>query len=194
MRILHLSDTHLDRVDGPNGHGVNARDSLRRILDACREVQNIDVVVVTGDIADDGSREAYADALELIGGFVRERRVPAIFSTGNHDERQAFMDVLGSGHVGTTGTGQPTDMLSSAHGERTAVSHVAGYRIVTLDSLVPGKGYGRISGAQLVWLREVLAEPAPNGTILAFHHPPIALDVEAPAQDWTAAFCLPSTS
>jgi Icc protein len=178
MRILHLSDPHLDCVDGPNGHGVNARESLRRILLDCRAVQDIDVVVVSGDLADDGSREAYTDVLELIGGFARERRVPTIFSTGNHDERQAFTDVLGSGHVDATGTDHPADLLSSADGERAAISQVGGYRIVTLDSLVPGKGYGRISRAQLDWLHEALTEPAPNGTILAFHHPPIALDVE----------------
>jgi 3',5'-cyclic AMP phosphodiesterase CpdA len=178
MRILHLSDTHLDRVDGPNGHGVNARESLRRILEDCREVQNIDVVVVSGDLADDGSREAYIDVLELVGGFASERRVPTIFSTGNHDERQAFTKVLGSGHVDAAGADRPADLFSSVDGERAATSQVAGYRFVTLDSLVPGKGYGRISQAQLDWLREVLAEPAPNGTILAFHHPPIALDVE----------------
>jgi len=178
MRILHLSDTHLDRVDGPNGYGVNARESLRRILHDCRDVRNIDVIVVSGDIADDGSREAYTDALELIGGFARERRAPSIFSTGNHDERQAFTEILGSGHLDATGADQPTDRLRSADGERAAISHVAGYRMVTLDSLVPGKGYGRISRAQLDWLRGVLAEPAPNGTVLAFHHPPIALDVQ----------------
>jgi len=34
---------------------------------------------------------------------------------------------------------------------------------------------GRISKAQLAWLRNVLAEPAPNGTVLAFRHPPIVV-------------------
>jgi 3',5'-cyclic AMP phosphodiesterase CpdA len=104
---LQLSDTHVDQVDGPNSAGVNARESLRRILDDCREVENIDVVVVNGDVADDGSREAYVVVLELIGGFARERGIPAIFSTGNHDEREAFAEVLGSGHVDATGIDQP---------------------------------------------------------------------------------------
>ncbi|WP_405552267.1 metallophosphoesterase family protein [Streptomyces canus] len=50
--------------------------------------------------------------------------------------------------------------------------------VVTLDSLVPGKDYGRIGRAQLDWLGEVLAAPAAHGTLLAFHHPPVALEVE----------------
>ena len=87
MRILHLSDTHLTLATGFDGDSVDTRESLRRILHDCRGLPGLDVVVVTGDVADDSSREAYADALELVGGFAGERRIPAVFSTGNHDER-----------------------------------------------------------------------------------------------------------
>jgi Icc protein len=175
MRILHLSDTHLTRLPGGNQDGVDTRESLRRILHDCRELPGPDVVVVTGDVADDGSREAYTDALDLVGGFARQRRIPAIFSTGNHDERAAFTAVLGSGHFDAEGRDRPEDRLDSADGERAAVTTVAGHRIITLDSLVPGKGYGLVSAAQLGWLRDVLAEPAPQGSVLALHHPPVVV-------------------
>jgi Icc protein len=99
----------------------------------------------------------------------RERDIPAILTTGNHDERHAFTQVLGTGHR------EPTTYLESADGERAAVSLIDGFRFVTLDSLVPGKGYGRIGPVQLSWLRDVLDTPSPYGTILAFHHPPIAV-------------------
>jgi 3',5'-cyclic AMP phosphodiesterase CpdA len=169
MRILHLSDTHITASAGLNQDGVDSRESLRRMLRDCGELPGLDVVVVSGDVADDGSAEAYADALELVGGFARQRRIPAIFSTGNHDERAAFTAVLGSGHVG------PDRQLESAGGERAAASMVAGYRIITLDSLVPGKAYGLLSDAQLGWLRDVLAEPAPYGSVVVFHHPPVVV-------------------
>lgn len=51
-----------------------------------------------------------------------------------------------------------------------------GYRVITLDSLVPGEIHGWISDAQLGWLQEVLADPSGAGTVLVLHHPPIALD------------------
>jgi Icc protein len=169
MRILHLSDTHVRRATGPDGRGVDARESLRLMLRDCADVPAIDVLVVTGDVADDGSREAYADVRDLVETFTRERDIPAILSTGNHDERHAFTQVLGVGHR------DPAVHLESADGERAAASLINGFRFVTLDSLVPGKGYGRISPAQLTWLRDLLATPSPYGTVLAFHHPPIAL-------------------
>ncbi|GAA2894048.1 hypothetical protein Acy02nite_55590 [Actinoplanes cyaneus] len=71
MRILHLSDTHLTRDAGPNHYGVDPAASLRLMLRDCGELRELDAVVVTGDVADDGTSEAYAQAWQLIGGFAR---------------------------------------------------------------------------------------------------------------------------
>jgi 3',5'-cyclic AMP phosphodiesterase CpdA len=50
---------------------------------------------------------------------------------------------------------------------------VNGLRIVALDTSVPGHHHGEVSDAQLAWLARVLDVPAPCGTILAMHHPPL---------------------
>ncbi|KUL27230.1 metallophosphoesterase [Streptomyces regalis] len=173
MRILHLSDTHIERTDGPNKYGVNATDSLRLMLAELRHQRDVDAVVVTGDIADDGSVEAYTAVRELVGGFAQRLGAPVFYTTGNHDERDAFGKVLAGGHP------EPELVLDSEASERAAVSTVAGWRFVTLDSLVPGKVYGHLGTAQLDWLRGALSEPAERGTVLAFHHPPISLDISA---------------
>ncbi|WP_449349117.1 metallophosphoesterase family protein [Streptomyces shaanxiensis] len=169
MRIVQLSDTHVERTDAPNRNGVNATDSLRLMLAELRHLRDVDAIVVTGDIADAGDVEAYAAVRELVGEFARPLQAPVFYTTGNHDEREAFGKVLGSGHA------EPEAVLETGAAERAAVSTVGGYRFVTLDSLVPGKVYGRIGAAQLDWLREVLRTPAEHGTVLAFHHPPISL-------------------
>lgn len=159
----------MERVDAPNGNGVDATESLRLMLAELRHVRGVDAVVVTGDIADDGAVEAYARVRELVGDFARPLHAPVFYTTGNHDEREAFGKVLGSGHT------EPQTVLETDASERAAVSTVGGYRFVTLDSLVPGKVYGRISAGQLEWLRGVLRDPAERGTVLAFHHPPLSL-------------------
>ncbi|MGN9760795.1 metallophosphoesterase family protein [Streptomyces sp. SD31] len=178
MRILHLSDTHIERTDAPNKNGVNATDSLRLMLAELGHQRNVDAVVVTGDIADDGAVEAYTAVRELVGEFARRLGAPVFYTTGNHDERDAFGKVLGSGHP------EPELVLDSEASERAAVSTVGGWRFVTLDSLVPGKVYGELSRRQLGWLREVLSQgqspgQPERGTVLAFHHPPISLDISA---------------
>ncbi|MFF4802567.1 metallophosphoesterase [Streptomyces sp. NPDC001351] len=178
MRILHLSDTHIERTDAPNRHGVNATDSLRLMLAELRHQRDVDAIVVTGDLANDGAVEAYTTVRELLTEFALPLNAPVFCTTGNHDEREAFGKVLGSGHLAADGGERAETVLESAAGERAAVSVVGGWRFVTLDSLVPGKVHGWLGDEQLAWLRGVLATPAEKGTVLALHHPPIALDVE----------------
>jgi Icc protein len=178
MRILHLSDTHIERTDAPNRHGVNATDSLRLMLAQLRHQRGVDAIVVTGDLANDGAVEAYTTVRELVTAFALPLDAPVFCTTGNHDEREAFGKVLGSGHLTAGGIERAEAVIESAAGERAAVSTVDGWRFVTLDSLVPGKVHGWLGAEQLAWLRGVLATSAPKGTVLALHHPPIALDVE----------------
>jgi 3',5'-cyclic AMP phosphodiesterase CpdA len=172
MRILHLSDTHLDRSGGPDADGADGTAALRCLLGELRYLDDLDAVVVTGDVADDGSREAYARASEMLAGYAGRRGADVFYTTGNHDDRAAFADVLGDGHA------HAQAVFEGAAGERAAASTVGAWRLITLDTLVPGKGYGRLHAGQLTWLRDQLASPAPSGTVLAFHHPPVTLDVE----------------
>jgi len=183
-RILHLSDTHVTG-SGFDQDGVNAAAALDRMLLDARRVPDVDVVVVSGDVADDGSEAGCAAVRERVGGFAAARGVPHVYSTGNHDTREAFAAVLGSGHLAADGT-DIGRLAPDVDGERAAVSDVDGLRVVTLDSLVPGSVHGQISAAQLEWLRDTLAEPAPAGSVVALHHPPVYLD-QSP---WAPMFML----
>lgn len=166
-RILHLSDTHVTG-SGFDEDGVDAAGSLDRILHDARFVPDLDLVLVTGDIADDGSAEGCAAVLQRVGAFARERGIPHVYTTGNHDAREPFAKVFGSAHLGPDGVD-----LGSPGPQRTAVSEVSGLRIITLDSLVPGSVHGVVDEDQLAWLGGLLSQPAPAGSIVALHHPPI---------------------
>ncbi len=170
-RILHLSDTHVT-ASGFDADGVNALASLDWVLFDCRRLEDLDLVIVSGDIADDGSEEGCRLVRERVGKFAEERGIPHIYTTGNHDRRPAFSKALGSGHLQADGA-DIGRILTGCGEEVAAVSEVAGLRVVTLDSLVPGRVHGVISQAQLDALAEVLTTPAPSGTVVAFHHPPM---------------------
>lgn len=171
MKILHLSDTHLASGGRLHRTGVDAAEALAALLAELEPLRDLAAVVVTGDVADDGAAEAYAKARDMIGAYARGRGAPLVFTTGNTDDRDAFAEVLGSGHLDDGG--RAAAVVESPGPERAAASMLGGLRLVTLDSLVPGEVHGLIGGAQFGWLRDVLAEPAPDGTVLAFHHPPI---------------------
>lgn len=174
MRILHISDTHINGTDQPFPDGVDARSCLTGMLDDCAEVGPLDLVVHSGDVTNDGSVSGYEFAAAAVGGFARAHGAAYVYCMGNHDARSSFGQVLGGGHHGADGvqSGRP---MPSADDERAAVSEVAGYRVVTLDTSVPGQVHGWLSDAQLAWLEGVLAEPASRGTVLVMHHPPVVV-------------------
>ncbi|GAB2643895.1 metallophosphoesterase family protein [Kribbella swartbergensis] len=172
-RVLHLSDTHVSRI-GPDEDGVDGLAALRQLLYDVRHVPSLDLVVISGDIADDGSKEGCLAVRSAVGAFCRERGIPHVYSTGNHDRREGFAAVLGWGHLGPDDA--PIGRRAEFDGVIAAVSVVNGLRVITLDSLVPGETHGVLGRDQLDWLEAELATPAPARSIVVLHHPPISVD------------------
>lgn len=165
--IAHLSDTHFLGADdagsprplyGRVDTDASAAAAMRRLRGM--GVQ-LDAIVITGDIADIAEDAAYRRVRALVEPVAEELGAALIWVMGNHDQREAFRREL------LTGAEQAGD----APVDR--VDDVGGLRIITLDSTVPGYHHGEITPAQLDWLRGVLATPAPHGSVLALHHPPI---------------------
>lgn len=167
--LLHLSDTHL-RAHGSRLYDrIDAEERLGKALTAITDSgMRPHALVFTGDLADFGEPEAYERVRSLVEPVAEAVDARVIWVMGNHDERAAFRRGLWGR---ADDSGRPVDR----------VDEIDGLRIVTLDTSVPGKHHGELSDAQLSWLRCVLAVPAPLGTILAMHHPPVpsVLDLAA---------------
>ncbi|QEW03684.1 phosphodiesterase [Microbacterium lushaniae] len=169
--LLHLSDTHLRALGSRLYDAVDSDASLARALTAI-EASGVrpDALVFTGDVADHGEDEAYARVRELVEPLAERLDAKVIWVMGNHDDRTAFRAHL----LPEEASAPPTAPVDR-------VDELDGLRIVTLDTTVPGYHHGEVSDAQLQWLADVLATPAPHGTILALHHPPVpsVLDLAA---------------
>jgi 3',5'-cyclic AMP phosphodiesterase CpdA len=158
--IIHLSDTHL--VAGPTGlYGKVDSEALLRRLFAGLEASGAtpEALVFTGDLADVGEPEAYATLRSIVEPAAERLGAQVIWVMGNHDDRGAFRSAL----LGQYPSSAPVDR----------VYDVNGLRIIALDSTVPGAHHGLVTDAQLDWLAEELSWPAPHGSILAMHHPPV---------------------
>lgn len=166
--LLHISDTHLLAGGGSLYDRVPSEQHLRRLFDEFEASgARPEAIVFTGDLADRGEPDAYRRLRGIVEPVADDLGAQVVWVMGNHDERGAFRTEL----LDEPASDAPVD----------AVVHVGGLRIVTLDSTVPGLHHGEVSREQLDWLRAVLAQPAPHGTILAMHHPPVpsVLDLAA---------------
>jgi len=160
--LLHLSDTHLRAAGSRLFDLVDARERLTRAL-AAIEASGIspDGIIFTGDLVDLGESEAYGDLRALVEPFAARLQSRVFWVMGNHDDRAQFRRRLLDEQPGSVPA--PVDR----------VDELDGLRLVTLDTSVPGAHYGELRDEQLAWLAGVLSTPAPLGTILAMHHPPV---------------------
>ncbi len=157
--IAHISDPHLLAGDVRQYGAIDTADHLRAALARLAHLDPApQALVFTGDLADKAEPAAYALLREIVEPVAAELGAEVVWTMGNHDERAEFA----AGLYDEDGDG-PQDR----------VHDIAGLRIVALDTSVPGYHHGELTGDQLAWLAEVLATPAPHGTLLALHHAPI---------------------
>lgn len=159
LTIAHLSDTHF-------GGRTSAAGRTRRVLDHLAAMDPpVDVVLVTGDIADHGTPEEYAEAGRVLGEWGGP--APMLVLPGNHDVRHEY-----AAWQGLPATGRATAPLHRAH-------RVAGAVFLMLDSMVPAPegeriDHGELDADSLEWLDSQLAVREPGeAAYVCLHHPPV---------------------
>jgi 3',5'-cyclic AMP phosphodiesterase CpdA len=157
--IAHVSDTHLLAGGRPLYGTANTIEHLEQALAQLeRSTAHPQAIIFTGDLADLGEPDAYVRLRSIVEPAAARMNAEIIWVMGNHDERAQYSSLL-------------FDEESDAPQDR--VYMIDGLRIISFDTTVPGYHHGDITDEQLDWLRNELATPAPNGTLLAVHHPPI---------------------
>lgn len=157
--IAHLSDPHL-LAGGTLQYGVI--DTEAGLVRALERLAHVDpppqALVFTGDLADKADPAAYVRLRELVEPVAAAMGAQVVWVMGNHDERAPYAEGL---------FGEASDAPQDR------VYDVDGLRIIALDTSVPGYHHGDLTDDQLTWLAGLLATPAPHGTVIALHHPPI---------------------
>ncbi|MCZ4300705.1 phosphodiesterase [Microbacterium oxydans] len=158
--LIHVSDPHFLAGGASLGGRYDVEANFARTLEAIRAVHpHPTAIVVTGDLADLGEPDAYRRLRASVEPVAEELGAPIVWVAGNHDERPA----LRAGLLDLEPTEEPV----------TGVWDLGGLRLVALDTSVPGWHHGDLDAGQLSWLADQLAQPAPHGTVLAMHHPPL---------------------
>ena len=152
MKIIQVSDLHLV----PPGERLFGSDPLARLEDCITDINthhaDAGLVVFSGDLANDGQREAYAALAERLDAL----EPPYRLMLGNHDDRTAFAGFFPQG--------------LAADGFAHSLADFPAGRIVLADTLEPGRVEGRLCGARLSWLDAALT--GAEHVLLFLHHPP----------------------
>jgi len=145
VRVLEKHETLL---------GVNTWESYQAVLEAIQAQQRpCDLIVATGDLAQDHSAAAYQHFAEGIARFT----VPCVWLPGNHDFQPAMYSALQD-----AGISPAKRVFIGDH-----------WQILLLDSQVFGVPHGELSEFQLEWLENKLSDSPERHTLLLLHHHPL---------------------
>ncbi|MEQ9862934.1 phosphodiesterase [Pectobacterium cacticida] len=161
MKLIQLSDLHLTAQDG-NLHGRDPRQQLRAaIADINARQRDADLVVISGDLSDDGSASSYA----FLASALARLQIPWRVTLGNHDDRAMFLAQF--------------PLLADENGFVQSVTTVGNHCAILLDSLQIGDVAGTLCSARLAWLERQLQAASGKNVFLFLHHPPMPIGLPA---------------
>ncbi|MEO0972218.1 MAG: phosphodiesterase [Pseudomonadota bacterium] len=157
IEVLQLTDLHITRTPGHALRGLDTRASLAAVWQRARARHRApDAILLTGDIADDGSADAYHHVREVFA----DAPCPVVAIPGNHDHPSTLREVLADPPFVTEGT-----------------LTLGAWRVHLLDSHLSGEVGGRLTTASLEHLKALTnaSDRDAYHHLLVLHHPPVPL-------------------
>lgn len=152
--LVQLSDSHLFADADGKLLGMDTCDSLQRVIQQVLEEQpQIDLILATGDLSQDGSEASYQRFRQLTAAF----GTPSRWLAGNHDETPPMQAAC-----------KGSELLEP-------VIDVGAWRIVMLDSSIPGAVPGFLADDQLELLERTLDEAPQRHHLVCLHHHPVPI-------------------
>ncbi|MEB0044884.1 MULTISPECIES: 3',5'-cyclic-AMP phosphodiesterase [unclassified Pseudomonas] len=152
--LVQLSDSHLFAEANGTLVGMNTRDSLQSVIELVKRQQpQIDLIVASGDLSQDGTLESYQQFRDM----TQHIDAPARWIPGNHDEPHVMAEAA----------------VQSALLE--PVVDIGNWRITLLDSAVSGSVPGYLQDEQLQLLARALSEAPQRHHLVCLHHHPVSI-------------------
>lgn len=156
--LVQITDSHLFADPADCLLGLPTSESLKAVVELVkREQPEVDLILATGDISQDGSTASYRNFAELVAPVA----APMRWLPGNHDEAEVLREAAAGQNWS-----QP-------------VLDLPGWRIIMLDTSVSGAVHGYLEADQLELLEQALASAAGAHVVVCLHHHPVSV-----GSDW----------
>ena len=151
LRLIQISDCHVSADVQANYRTQNADHNLTRLVRAVRQWKPA-LLIVSGDVSEDGSRESYRRTSKLLSAV----GVPVLALPGNHDDPARMSAYF------------PIGPWDGPH-----AIEFAGWQLTLLDSTEPGRISGAFSQQALKQLDGLLQRGSSRHHLIALHHQPV---------------------
>lgn len=154
INLVQLTDTHISAGPDELLAGVNTTDTLLHVISAVNRHGNLDLALLTGDLANDPSVEVYEKLAAILHGV----ELPVFCLAGNHDDPALMQDLLNRGNVSTA------NFLTGGT-----------WSIILLNTHKPGTDGGCLSAAELSRLDVALERSRGKHVLVCLHHHPVSI-------------------
>lgn len=152
-KLLQFTDLHLRDDPAAQVRGVVPQRSFEQALYHARQNHwPPDAVLLTGDLANDEFERTYVRIATMAASW----RVPVLAVAGNHDDSAALRAAF--------------DGIPNAADE---ILDLDGWRVIGLNSRVPGEVHGELAETQWRLLEDGAATRGERELLVAVHHPPV---------------------
>ena len=152
-RLIQLTDTHLGADRQYRASGICTYTSLSKVIGSIAALsRKPEMLMVTGDIAAHGEREAY----QLLAEQLRLIDIPSGCLPGNHDDLE---------HL------QSCNELSCSE----TVLECGDWRLILLNTAFSTQVGGILSAGELEFLTTSLANESAHPVVIFMHHPPMSV-------------------
>ncbi|MDQ2639676.1 MAG: 3',5'-cyclic-AMP phosphodiesterase [Pseudomonadota bacterium] len=154
IQLIQLTDQHLFGDPARVLRGVPTLPALRATLTAARsELEACDAILATGDLVQDDAG-GYAHFRTEMGQLGR----PVLCLPGNHDDVPAMRAALA----------QPPFQCGG-------IWDAGNWRVILLDSTIPGETAGYLAAGEMSLLEQALAAARDRHTLVCLHHHPVPM-------------------
>jgi 3',5'-cyclic-AMP phosphodiesterase len=165
MLIAQISDFHL-KPEGTLAYSVaDTATLLKRAVEHINRLNPLpDLILVTGDLVDEGASESYIHLSQILSGL----RPPFVIVPGNHDHKESLRKAF------------PEHNYLHRCLEERGVNYICftlenfPLRLIGLDTVTPGEHGGGFGPKRRAWLTRSLAARPETPTLIFMHHPPFA--------------------
>ncbi|MCJ8168527.1 3',5'-cyclic-AMP phosphodiesterase [Atopomonas sediminilitoris] len=154
LTVVQLSDSHLFAQADGRLLGMETAHSLGKVVERVQAEQaQIDLLLATGDLAQDASLAAYQQFDDL----TRPLNAPQRWLAGNHDECA------------------PMQQFCQADQRLAEVTDIGAWRVIMLNTHVLGSVAGFLDDEQLRTLDQALASAGTRHCLVVCHHHPVSV-------------------
>lgn len=162
LRVVQITDIHLMAESGAKLLGVDTAVTLQKVLDTIAALSPPpEMIIATGDLADDGSVTTYKRLRHLLAGV----DIPVYVLAGNHDGIDEMHDSLLDENINFVDT-----------------ARVGHWTFMFVNTQVAGQSHGFISPDEMSLLKANLELAGEAPVVVALHHTPMLICREANCQ------------